>query len=184
MKLIITDLDGTLFDTKNANYYSYNEALKLFGYYMEYEYYCKKCNGRHYKDFLPEIGVKDDVTIEKIHDKKKELYPNYVGRARLNEALIEIIRAVRGRLKTAIVTTASRDNSNDILEHFGITNDFDLIITQEDVRKKKPDPEGFLKAIEYFQVSAKETIIFEDTEVGYQAALACGAVCFIVKGFN
>ena len=41
--------------------------------------------------------------------------------------------------------------------------------------KKKPDPEGFLKAIEYFDVNPEDTVIFEDSDVGIQAALASGS---------
>mgnify|MGYP004539847273 CR=1 FL=1 len=51
MKLIIVDLDGTLFDTKDVNYYAYKEAIVPYGYDIDYKYYRKFCNGRHYLDF-------------------------------------------------------------------------------------------------------------------------------------
>lgn len=51
MKLIIVDLDGTLFDTKDVNYHAYKEAIAPYGYDMDYKYYCEFCNGRHYLDF-------------------------------------------------------------------------------------------------------------------------------------
>ena len=51
MKLIIVDLDGTLIDTKDLNYHAYREALELYGYTIDYQYYCEYCNGRHYLDF-------------------------------------------------------------------------------------------------------------------------------------
>lgn len=48
--LVMTDMDGTLFDTFEVNYYAYKEALEQAGFSLSYtqfqEYY-----GRHYKDF-------------------------------------------------------------------------------------------------------------------------------------
>ena len=53
MKLAIFDMDGTLFNTNNINYYAYKEALDKYNVSIDYEYYCRFCNGRHYLDFLP-----------------------------------------------------------------------------------------------------------------------------------
>ena len=52
---------------------------------------------------------------------------------------------------------------------------FDLIISQEDVKNKKPDPEGFQKAMDFFKVQCRNSIIFEDSDVGIEAALRSGA---------
>ena len=51
-KLAIFDMDGTLVDTKDVNFYAYKEALEEEGFSLSYEYYCKFCNGRHYTVFL------------------------------------------------------------------------------------------------------------------------------------
>ena len=56
MKLVIVDLDGTLFDTKDVNYHAYKDAITPYGYDIDYKYYCDFCNGRHYKEFLPQMG--------------------------------------------------------------------------------------------------------------------------------
>ena len=62
-KLALFDLDGTLFNTNEVNYYAYSEALKEKGYSIDYEFYSKYCNGRHYKVFLPErVNNEEEVT--------------------------------------------------------------------------------------------------------------------------
>ena len=84
----------------------------------------------------------------------------------------------------AVVTTASKKNTYEILEYFQKKELFDLIITQEDIKKPKPDPEGFIKAMKYFNASPSNTIILEDSEVGIEAAISSKAsVCKIIK-FN
>ena len=86
--------------------------------------------------------------------------------------------------KTAVVTTASKENCYDILNQFGLVDLFDLILTHDDISKSKPDPEGFLKAMDYFDAKPTETIIFEDSEVGLEAAEKSGAYYYKTYRFN
>ena len=83
-----------------------------------------------------------------------------------------------------MVTTASKVNVEDILKTFGKLEVFDKKFTQEDFKKMKPDPEGYLKAMEYFGIKPENTIIFEDSESGLKAAESSGAFCYKTFGFN
>ena len=180
--LAIFDLDGTLYDTRDVNYYAYKEALKTFGIEIEEGYFLKNCFGRHYKEFLPEIMDGDD-DIERVHDLKTEAYQRNLDKARINRHLFQIIRLIKDEYYIAVVTTASRRNTMDIIHHFGHEAYFDYIATQENIERKKPDPEGFLMVMKYFGVDADKTIIYEDSEVGITAARATGAGVMIVDRF-
>ncbi len=184
MKLVIVDLDGTLFDTKDVNYHAYKEAIAPYGYDMDYKYYCEFCNGRYYLDFLPQITTGDDEILSAMHMAKKEAYKKHLDKAVLNTRLIDIIRLMRGEYKTAVVTTASKENCWDILKQFEITDLFDLVLTHDDIMNSKPNPEGFLKAMEYFEATPEETIIFEDSDVGLEAAEKSGAFYYRTYRFN
>lgn len=185
MKLIIVDLDGTLFDTKEVNYYAYKEAIEPYGYQLDYEYYCDFCNGRHYLDFLPQITTTEESILTKIHKDKKKAYKKYLDKAVLNKGLVDILYAMkRNGCKIALVTTASKQNCYDILYQFEIFELFDLVLTHNDVTNAKPDPEGFFSAMELLQINPEDTIIFEDSEVGIEAATKTKAFLFVVKGFN
>ena len=184
MKLIIVDLDGTLFDTKDVNYHAYKEAIAPYGYDMDYKYYCEFCNGRHYLDFLPQVTTTDSEILSAMHKAKKIAYKNHLDKAVLNKGLVDIIRLMRGEYKTAVVTTASKENCWDILNQFEIAGLFDLVPTHDDITKSKPDPEGFLKAMEYFGAKPEDTIIFEDSTVGLEAAERSGAFYYKTYRFN
>lgn len=184
MKLVIVDLDGTLFDTKDVNYHAYKDAIAPFGYEIDYEYYCGFCNGRHYLDFLPQITTEDKEILTQMHNAKKTAYQKHLDKAILNKGLVDIIRLLRKEYKTAVVTTASKENCYDILKQFGLVDLFDLILTHDDITKSKPDPEGFLKAMQHFGVTPKETIIFEDSEVGIEAAQKSEAFYYKTYRFN
>lgn len=184
MKAVLVDLDGTLFDTKEVNYMAYKKALEPYGYGLEYGYYCSYCNGRYYMDFLPQISTSDKTILEKVHSEKKVLYKKYLEFARLNKHLVELLDILHKNAKIGIVTTASRESTNDILKQFKLENYFDIILTQEDVSARKPHPDGYIKAMNLLHVEPEETIIFEDSDVGIEAAEKSGAQCFVVKGYN
>lgn len=182
-KLIMVDLDGTLVDTKDINYHAYKDALAKHGYEIDYEYFCAYCNGRHYLDFIPQI-VKEESLYSDIHKTKKGCYSSYLCHARVNKFLVSLLKQARETGKVALVTTASRQNCMELLEHCHLTGLFDLILTREDVEHSKPNPEGFLKAMAHFNASPEETVVFEDSEVGMQAALAATATVYKTYGFN
>lgn len=182
-KLALFDLDGTLFDTRDVNFLSYKLALKEFGYKLEYEYFCNECNGMSYKRFLPNIIGNNSILLDDIHRIKKEVYSSNLGKAKINNHLFNIIELIKEEYYLAIVTTASRKNCEEILKYFNKFEIFDLIITHEDVKNVKPNPEGFIKAMNYFDIEAKSTLIFEDSTVGIESANKCNANVFVVNKF-
>jgi len=184
-KLAIFDLDGTLFDTRPVNYSAYSQALREEGSLLDRAFYESHCNGKFYKDYLPLIiNNPTDEVMERIHRRKKQLYKTFLSSATINEHLFYLIELMRNDYHIALVTTASKVNCMDILEFNHKTSLFEYILTQEDVVSVKPNPEGFLKAIAYFGVAPKNTLVFEDSEAGIEAARKCGASILTVLDFS
>lgn len=186
-RLAIFDLDGTLFDTKAVNYQSYRKALEDQEFRIEFDYklFCEVCNGKDYKIFLPQIvsGITPGQT-EYVHDLKKQIYRKYLYLARKNEHLFQMVDLLSPQYLTAIVTTASKENTEDILNYFKVVNKFDFVFTKNDMKRIKPDPEGYLLAMERSHVTPRDTLIFEDSEVGLEAARKSGADYIKVFGYN
>ncbi len=180
--LALFDLDGTLFDTGDVNYYAYRDALAMYGVELDYDFFVRECNGRHYTEFLPRI-MGDTTHMEDVHAAKKTTYKQNLDKARVNRHLFQMIECMKENYHLAVVTTASYQNARDILEHFGYWNLFEYMVTQEDITRVKPDPEGFLLAMEHFGMDSSHTMIFEDSEVGIQAALATGASLLTIEQF-
>lgn len=186
-KLAIFDLDGTLFDTKDVNYNAYQNAIRMakIDVKIDYDDFCKLYNGKNYREFLPKVIPNiSEEQLKKIHNFKKNIYQEYLDKAKKNELLFLMIEEIKEKFYISIVTNASKKNVEDILEKFSVKNLFDLLITQEDVENSKPSAEGFLKAMNYFNISKENTIIFEDSEIGIQAADKVEANYVKVYGYN
>lgn len=181
-RLILCDLDGTLYDTSEVNFESYRRALAEEGVELEAGSFRKHCFGGHYRDFLPLLAPGlDQAKLERVHDRKVELYDSCLASARENTELFERLEALREDSWIALVTTASRACAGKLLAHFGRGGFFDLVLCGEDVARSKPDPEGFLAAMAHFGMKAGDTTIYEDSPVGLAAARATGAQVLAVS---
>ena len=177
-KLAMVDLDGTLIDTLEANYRAYKEALQEVGCALTRDYYAEHCDGRSYKDFLPELLGSGSDDIERVHEKKIALYPACLVYAKVNEPLLDILKGLKDEYYLALVTTASKVNAEKILRHFSLTELFDRVVTQEDMVRPKPAPDCYIKTREDLGIEAGAAIIFEDSPTGAASALASGSQVF------
>lgn len=184
MKVVVFDMDGTLFDTKESNYYAYYDAVKKMvgGCSVSKEEFERSCYGRNYKSFLPTTYGIERECIEAIHKAKCCMYLKYVQKyARENVFLFELINNLRKTYKIVLYTTASKKNTYEILDFFNKRDLFDFILTAEDVEKLKPDTEGFYLIFDKFNVTKENVVYFDDSEKCIDSALRLGIESYLVK---
>lgn len=181
IRLLITDFDGTLVDTFEANYLAYKEAFRDCHLFLTREQY-RRCFGLRFDRFMEEMGVSDPKLREAIRESKGRYYPNNFDKLRVNRPLLNFIRAFRrsGGL-TAVASTARQKNLLNALRHIGAVEDFDLILAGEDVRNGKPDPEIYRTVINRLGVKPEEALIFEDSAVGFRAAENAGIQYMVIN---
>ena len=181
-KLAMFDMDGTLYDTVDINYYAYREAIANFGVDLDRDFFVNECFGHNYKTFVPMI-MGDSEHAEEIHDLKMDDYSKYFDKVKVNDHLFRMIEDLRNDYYIALVTTGSKKNVYEIVNYFGHADLFDLIVTQADVAAQKPDPEAYLFAMNHFGVEPSDCMIFEDSRSGLTAAKKSGAQVFKVENF-
>ncbi len=175
IRAIITDFDGTIVDTFEANYAAYCMAFKHYGLEITREQY-RTCFGLRFDAFMTAMKIDDDDLRSKIKQEKARVYPMCFSHLKPNDILINFIRkAKQSGAKTAIASTAQRGNLLNVLKHLQLENLFDIIIAGDAVKEGKPNPEIYLTSMSMLGVKPIETLVFEDTEVGLQAAERSGA---------
>lgn len=181
IELILTDFDGTLIDTRLANFYAYKEVLSRYGIVLTEEHY-NRCYGLRLKEFLNTLNITDADLVDKVKKEKAIAYPCYFDKLVTNLPLLSFLEATRRMgIPVAAVSTARRENIMNVLNHIQCSDLFDLIVSGEDIQKPKPDPECYLFAMKHFDVEPGNTLVFEDTAMGIRAALDAGANCLAIS---
>lgn len=172
VKLLITDFDGTLVDTFEANFLAYQKAFAMFGLELTEQQY-RDCFGFRFDDFMSHMGINDNDTKNGIRLAKGDFYPLFFDKLIVNDPLLTLLKTFKknGGL-TAVASTARKENLMNALNFIDAADAFSLILTGEDVKQGKPNPAIYNKVLETLNVLPAEALIFEDSSVGISAANA------------
>lgn len=189
IKAILFDMDGVLIDAREWHFEAMNEALAVFGFDItrqEHESYYNGLPTKHKLRRLSEekgfpeslhaliYDVKQMQTQRRIHSLTRPSFDKQLMLKQLKNA----------GLKLAVCSNSIRETVEVMLKNAMISEYFDLLLSNQDVTKNKPDPEIYLIAMERLNVRPEETIIIEDAPHGVQAARAAGAHVIVVDNAN
>lgn len=180
IKLICFDLDGVLSDTSWIHAKAFRNAVKAVADIDLTEADEKLLHARSTKSKLQLMEESGWITVEQIgliNTQKQEETAKLVCEFVVPDVQkIGLLKNLKARqIKVVCVSNCIRSTVELILRQMGCLKYFDYIVSNEDVTNPKPDPEGYIKAMQRFYMTEDETLIVEDSDVGWQAALASGA---------
>lgn len=184
-KLIIFDMDGLMFDTEKMYY----ESCKKFAADYGFSYDINKRNQMAgmseagiYRFIADDIGSEEKTTQfrNKLKDYREEYFKSYEKSIK-KEGLDQLLKFIKeNNIRACVASSSSREKVSFLLEKERIYEYFDFIISGEELKESKPNPEIFIKAIQKARVEKNEALILEDSNNGYKAAKAAGIDYFIV----
>jgi HAD superfamily hydrolase (TIGR01509 family) len=186
-KLFIFDLDGVLVDACNWHRDALNEALhEICNYTISLQDHISVFNGIPTKKKLEILSNRGVVPIEKHHEinvlKQNKTIKIIEQRAFVREEKIQMIKEIREKGHIVCCYTNSiRKTANLMLEKTGIKKLFHEVLTNQDVRNPKPDPEGYLFLMNKYGYDGSKTYIIEDSPKGIEAASKSNANVIEVK---
>jgi HAD superfamily hydrolase (TIGR01509 family) len=182
VRALLVDMDGTLVDTRAANYAAYAAALTEVGVTVDRAAFDGMAHGRNWRQFLPDLlslsGCNADPA--RVAARKADLYPGLFDRIAVNAALVRLIETMRPACRAALVTTASRRNAEAVLRHHDLERLFDTVVSGDDVARHKPAPDAYRLAAERLAVTAAECLVIEDSDIGARSGAAFGADVLLV----
>ena len=191
MKAILFGSIGTLVETSEIQRKSYNLAFEKVGvdWYWNTATYCNLLTEpggiKRIRKFANNSLSEDE--IQSIHFYKEKFFTELIpGTLYLRPTVIDVIRFAKNNgIKLGFITTTSESNINVIKSAIIDELDFkvfDLITTNKNVDKPKPDPEIYQYALDIMDLAEDEAIVIEDTVVNQNCALQAGVKCILFPG--
>ncbi|MGQ0502189.1 MAG: HAD-IA family hydrolase [Panacagrimonas sp.] len=208
LKALLLDVDGTLADTERHGHRpAYNRAFRKLGLDFRwgpklYRKLLEQPGGKerilHYvHQYRPDLGIhapafaRDPMDwVREVHLVKSRYFQRYLrsGKVPLRPGVARLIRdADAAGLSVALVSNASRASLAPVLK-YGLGEDLaariDVIVSGDDVERKKPSPDSYLLAMSKLGVCSGECIALEDSQMGLAAAVAAGVPTIVTTNAN
>jgi beta-phosphoglucomutase len=178
---VLFDLDGVLVDACEWHFEALNRALEeVTNFKISREDHVTTYNGLPTKvklELLCSMGIIKEEQKTKVWNRKQDLTIEVINEnAILDNSKVDLLNFLKSNnITVGCVTNSIKKTAFLMLEKTGQKEKLDLIITNEDVKNPKPDAEGYIAAMKILNVSSKTTLIVEDSDKGYEAAIKSGA---------
>lgn len=174
---LLFDLDGTLIDTESLAMAAGQQAFAAVGFPVEDGFMHRLIGidqptaGKMIRNHLPGID------LAALNAQWNAGFRAGVDRGlALKTGTFELLAAAPGHLHRAVVTSSGRIEAHHKIGVAGLALSFATVVTVDDVKLPKPDPEPYLLAARLLGVAPARCLVFEDSEAGAEAAHRAGCV--------
>lgn len=182
-RAVIFDFDGVITDSEILHYRAFNMALEKYGIEITKKDYYKKYLGLTDLDFFKELAAQNilSVTEPQTQDllKQKNHFFEQLAQSggHIIEGVVEFLEMLKqNSIPMSICSGALRSEIELILHKAKLRSYFSDITSAEEVKRGKPDPQGFLIALkklnEQYQpeIKSSDCVVIEDSHWGLEAA--------------
>lgn len=183
---MIFDLDGTLADTMPYHFEGWKKACIKYGANIDPAFLRKHTGSPGWiiaSEIIKKCGLDGTVTIDQIMEEKLNQFYKVQPNVKPVKPVADIVRKYYRKLPMAVGSGGHREAVIRTLEITGLRKYFDIIVTANDVDNFKPHPETFLKCAELMNVDPAHIEVFEDGDLGIEAARMAGMVATDVRSW-
>ena len=182
IKAILWDNDGVLVDTEKLFFAATRHVLSTVGFDLTEELFIEfsLIKGNGLRDYMEQNGY-ETSNFEDLRKIRNEKYSVLLEKeSRLIPGVKETLASLYGDYTMGIVTSSKKVHFDIIHQHTDIRHFFDFVLTREDYKNSKPDPEPYLKGLQKLGISPEECIVIEDSARGLKAANQADLFCLMI----
>jgi HAD superfamily hydrolase (TIGR01509 family) len=169
------DCDGTIAHSMPLHFLAWNKALARHNCpFPEDLFYA--WGGRPVPEIIAQLNRDHDLSmnVEQVSDEKENLYLELLPQLTAIPEVLEEIYRMHGKIPFAVVSGSPRDSVLRTLETLKIADLFEVLVCAGEYPRGKPAPDPFLIAAEKLGIPPADCLVFEDAELGIEAATAAG----------
>jgi beta-phosphoglucomutase family hydrolase len=169
------DCDGTIADSMPLHYVAWKKALGEWNCEFEEELFYA-WGGMPVAEIISTLNKNHGLSmpVEAVSRRKEGLYYELLPQLKAVPEVLEHVEAEHGRIPFAVVSGSTKESVTASLVSLNLLDRFDALVCAGEYAKSKPDPEAFLLAAARLGVAPEACLVFEDTDMGIQAAKAAG----------
>jgi beta-phosphoglucomutase len=172
---VIFDFNGTLSQDEPVLCRIYRELFAEYGTQISDRDYYERLSGLAEHTIAEMCLGRGDPRVPAFIRKRIDRYRTTVADgSTVPEATRAAVRFAAERARLAIVSGAAREEIVPVVAAAGLGELLGTVVADDDVSCGKPDPEGYLLALDALGAAPAETLVFEDTEAGVASAKAAG----------
>lgn len=169
------DCDGTIVDSMPLHYLAWQRALDEWGCEFPEELFYA-WGGRPVADIIATLNERHGLAmpVATVTERRESFYQELLPQLAAVPEVLAHIHDAHQRVPFAVVSGSTRASVTASLDALGLLDRFDVLVCADDYTRAKPDPEAFLLAASHLGVPPGSCLVFEDTDLGIQAATAAG----------
>lgn len=169
------DCDGTIVDSMPLHYNAWKRVLAEWNCAFDEDLFYS-WGGRPVREIIAALNSQNGLSMpaDAVATRKESMYLEQLPQLRAIPAVVEHIQAQHGQIPFAVVSGSRRDSVVGSLTALNLLDKFDTLVCAEDYKNGKPAPDGFLLAAQLLGVPPRDCLVFEDTDLGIEAATAAG----------
>ncbi|MBE0480879.1 MAG: HAD family phosphatase [Dehalococcoidia bacterium] len=182
-RAILWDMDGVIVDSAPFHFQAWQELLGELGLAFTRTDFEQTFGRRNAEIIAEKVPAKlPSSEVRRLSNRKEERFRDLIARnIEAFPGVLSLMRSAKAASwKMALVTSTPPENIDVVLRELGIAGFFEAIVAERDVRRGKPDPEGFLLAASMLKVPPGRCIVIKDAVAGVKAARAAGMKCIAV----
>lgn len=184
IKALIFDLDGTIADNMNTHFKAWQKTFNHAHYNFTYNEFISMA-GMGAKNIIQKINNQKGIKLDENDgvNFKEKYYIEECNDIKPVKSVMDLIKKFHGKIPMAIGTGSRKKLAKIIVDSLNLNEYFKIIVTANDVKEHKPNPETFLKCAKLLGINPKDCLVLEDGPMGIEAAIRAGMSVIDVKEY-
>lgn len=185
IQALIFDCDGTLADTMPLHFIAWQNVLTKYGFAFDEDLFYS-LGGQPTDRIIAQLSTEQSITVDvmSVTHEKENAFLELIDQMDPIVPIVDVAKQFHGKLPMGVGSGGQREVVKQILRTLSIESLFECVVGSEDTQLHKPEPDVFLEVASRLNIEPSKCLVYEDADLGVEAARRAGMKCFDVRNIH